>query len=563
MTGRVLIRLTAVLAIAPALSAQSFDTTVGSSEMYGSSGLYTEYHRGDAYGWAGIGYSNGFQYGSFYSTPIAGFGAGAKAPRLGIGDQSLPAFLDVDEYDSHRFTVRGASFVRKSNASLLEVFGGALTEDTIQPYLHFAATSGTSLSNTPLGAVTYWRKVSPAIQLHSLNLFTDKVTTIQSVGWKPSKEWQFAGAGGLGLGAPYLSAVSEYNRKLLDLRASYTLADHNFHREEGPYSSNENLGLNARADVTPGENFKFGVAHEHQLTYMPEQLIPGQPAQPAATFISTFDSAHLFAALRGFRVSASASTGKEDNATGMTTTELLTVSRRMTFRWTTFGSVISMKTPLGDDRAYIDINEFKMSPRLALRQNYTWMTGQNSFSLGGEWKSNLLSFSIDQETYVSPLAAAIGKSGMFQAWTFSIRLRTPHGTAANMDTFVDPMGNLQWGGYLDGLRYDAVGPSAQSGPSFSRYVVDGTVVDQDGRGVWGIALSIGGETVISDDNGTFFLHVKSAKPVPLTVVPDSSLQFVRWTVASAPATVSGWLEGGSSADPVRVVVRLGASATRR
>jgi hypothetical protein len=290
------------------------------------------------------------------------------------------------------------------------------------------------------------------------------------------------------------------------------------------------------------------------LTYMSEPITAGQSSPTQPTIISTFESANAVAAFKGLRMNASVGTGKADSATGNTTTELLTVSRRLMSRWTTFGSWVDMWMPGSTSTAYININEIRVNPRLAVRQNYTRMNGQNTFSFGGEWRSNLLSFSIDQQTYISPLAASVGGKSMFQAWTFSIRLRGPRGTNANVDTFVDPSGRMQWGGYLSGLHYDAVAPAHNTSPAISRYVVHGSVVDEADKGVWGIAITIGGETVISDENGEFFLHVKSARPLPLRVDESSSLQSRKWQLDTAPDSVRGSLEDAQY-DPVRVVVR--------
>lgn len=145
---------------------------------------------------------------------------------------------------------------------------------------------------------------------------------------------------------------------------------------------------------------------------------------------------------------------------------------------------------------------------------------------------------------------------MFQAWTFNIRLRGPRGTNANVDTFVDPTGRMQWGGYLSGLHYDAVAPVKNNEPSFSKYLVHGSVVDEAGKGIWGIALTIGGETVISDENGEFFLHVKNSKPLLLRVDTNLSLQTRRWQLETAPETARGSLENTQD-DPVRIVIRTG------
>ena len=49
--------------------------------------------------------------------------------------------------------------------------------------------------------------------------------------------------------------------------------------------------------------------------------------------------------------------------------------------------------------------------------------------------------------------------------------------------------------------------------------------------------------------------MKSSKPLPLLVLPGSSLQTSRWSLVSAPATVRG-LEDDKSVDRVQVVVQM-------
>ncbi len=535
MKSRILIWL-GIAGMSLGLRAQSFDATAGGSQMYGSSGLVTEYHWGDAYGWTGIGYLNGFQYGAFSSVPLKRLIPGARG-RLEMGDQPLSGNLETDEFPSHGFTARGVSLTEGSKSGRLQLFGGDLSEETLQPYLHFANTSSDYFSQTAAEAVIYRQKFSKALEMRSLNLYDGKVTSIQSLGWKPTTGWFVAGAGGVGSGAGYLSGVAQYGRPWMKIRTSYTKAGRDFHRQEGPFSSNETLGLNAHGHISLTDALTIGAAHERMLSYTPLAIGEGGTGSPF--IVSTFDSAHVVANLAGIRVSASVSEGEAEGSKGKTTTELITAARRMTRRWRAFGSAIQMRMPGNTDRTYIGINEFRVSPRLALRQNYTWMDGQSTISAGGEWRSNLLSFSVDEQTYISPLAASIGQPGMFQAWTFSVRLRTPHGTTANVDSFIDPTGKMEWGGYLSGLRYDAVTPYRSTGPSFPKYVVHGVVLDQSGKGVWGIALLIGKDVVISDQSGGFFLHVKSSRRLPLVIDKESSLRPGRWEVESAPAAVQG------------------------
>jgi hypothetical protein len=169
-----------------------------------------------------------------------------------------------------------------------------------------------------------------------------------------------------------------------------------------------------------------------------------------------------------------------------------------------------------------------------------------------------LSLSVDNQIYTSQAAAQFGQKSIFQAWTFSLRFRTPHGTQTHLETTVDPFGKVQWGGYLSGMRYHGIGDASDPGSNavtFSKYVIKGSVVDEDGKGVWGIAVSIGGNTVISGSDGGFFLHVKNSKPQPLSVLPESSLLTSHWSLTSAPPAAQGFLEGKSGA-PVRVVVQM-------
>jgi hypothetical protein len=118
----------------------------------------------------------------------------------------------------------------------------------------------------------------------------------------------------------------------------------------------------------------------------------------------------------------------------------------------------------------------------------------------------------------------------------------------NGSTFVDATGKMMWGGYLSGLRYERIGSSstAEESSSFAKCVIYGKVVNEEGKGVWGVAVQVGSEMVYSDSNGEFFMHVRNSQPLSLTVVPASSMQTSWWKLHNAPAMVHGVLEGDST-----------------
>jgi hypothetical protein len=110
------------------------------------------------------------------------------------------------------------------------------------------------------------------------------------------------------------------------------------------------------------------------------------------------------------------------------------------------------------------------------------------------------------------------------------------------------------------MRYRGIASDpGNSDMTFSKYVIKGKVVDENGNGVWGIALSVGSDTVMSGADGSFFIHVKNTKPVRFAVAANASLQNMRWSIASAPASAYGVPEDAPT--DIRVVVQM-ASALR-
>ena len=551
MSRKTVIRLLPWI-LSAALQAQTtVNTTVGGSQLYDVYGVKSGFKWGQVAGWAGLGYNGGLSEGGYLQLPVR------KTVHVGLGDQALSSFLDTDEYDNHIFYLRGASFDQglvdpdterstgKSDSNRVQVFSGWLSRDFEYPFLHVSSTDdGSLMKQTAITGLIAQSKLGDSVQVHSVALWDGKFTSIGSIGWTPSKRWKFAGAGGAGSGAPYLAGRGEFHVPTIDIGTSYTIAGNSFHRQEQSNYSAEPLGWNARFAWAPGRPIKLVLDREHERTYL--------NSLPAVT--STVASASLFATVKGFQFNPSISTVSTSSFDGRTLTDMFSAQRQILHRWRSFGAYIHMDSPSFKYQTYVATNEFRVNSRLAIRQNFNRINGSNSFTGGMTWMSNLLSFSLDNQLYVSPLAASFGGKSVFQSWTFSIRLRTPHGTSTNLNTFVNPQGRVEWGGYLAGLRYSAVGGSSNATPTFSKFVIHGKVVDESGKGVWGIAVQVGAEMVYSDTQGEFFLHVKSSRPLPFAVAADASLLSSWWKLQSAPPFAQGRPEG-SSGDPLLVVVQ--------
>jgi hypothetical protein len=537
--------------VLPLCQGQSIDTTVGGSQALGAAGVQIGYQHNGSYGWTGIGYESGFRFGAYLNEPLRMLtmaDTNHDKYRLGIGDQFLNASLTVDEYSFHVFTARGVSLLRHTNKSDLQVFSGTFTQEEAEPYLRNVYQLGSSLMGAIIGQV----HVSKNLDLRSLNIVGNGLTSIQSLSWSPSF-WRFSTAAGVGANHGYFSNAAEYHKHELDLRASYTLANRAFHRQDGYNYDIEPLGFNAKVEVPIGRQSTAYYNHMHELTIVPKNVNPTQTSSTGTT-----DSAEFTTSFWDTRAAFAFDQSSAESYAGNNYTGVASLSRRMLPRWTASLSFVYNTSLLQQMKAYQSTNELRVSNHLAVTQHFDRFSGKNSSTFGGRWSSNMVSLSVDNQIYTSQVAAQFGQKSIFQAWTISLRFRTPHGTTTHMDTTVDPFGKMQWGGYLSGLRYHAIGSTGTDigyHVNFSKYVIQGKVVNERGDGVWGIAINIGGDTVISDMDGGFFTHVKNGKQLPFAVAADLSPQTSRWSLVSAPATAQGFPDG-KPGNQVRVVVQM-------
>jgi hypothetical protein len=519
-------------------------------------GIQSNYHDQSRYGWTGFGFQDGFRFGSYLNVPINTFSVTTVQPyryddkyRLGIGDQDLDSSLTVDEY-GHTFSARGVSLLYHAKSSDIQAFIGIFSQDEAQSYLHAVQQFDMSVAGALIGQF----HISKKLDLRSLNIAGNGLTSIQSLGWSPMKSWHLSTAVGVGSNHPYFANETDYQSDHLRLRASYTVASHSFHRQDGYNFDIEPLGFNTKVEVPVGLNTKFQFNHMHTLMVVPAYLYTRNSS------IGTEDEADFTTSFLGFRAGAVASVNSSDSYAGKEYTGVASLYRHILPRWDSSVAYVRNASSLQNGEAYQSRNEFRVSNHLAVSQNFNRLNGVDNNTFGGQWSSNRLSFTIDNQIYTSQTAAQFGQKSIFQAWTFSLRFRTPHGTMSHLETTVDPFGKVQWGGYLSGMRYRGIASDpGYSETTLSRYVIKGKVVDEDGNGVWGIAISVGSDTVISGSDGNFFIHVKNTKPVRFAVAANASLQSMRWSLASAPVSAKGAPEDAPT--DIRVVVEM-ASALR-
>jgi hypothetical protein len=72
---------------------------------------------------------------------------------------------------------------------------------------------------------------------------------------------------------------------------------------------------------------------------------------------------------------------------------------------------------------------------------------------------------------------------------------------------------------------------------FAKYVIRGRVIEENGRPVAGAVVRIGGELVLSDGEGSFFVRTKKATPCPVLVATGEFLGPGYFELLSAPSSV--------------------------
>jgi hypothetical protein len=196
-----------------------------------------------------------------------------------------------------------------------------------------------------------------------------------------------------------------------------------------------------------------------------------------------------------------------------------------------------------------------ISPRFSLTQLVTHSGGQTSTSFGGTFLSNWVTVGAEYQTLFFPFAAP-GQPQFRQVMNVNLHFQFSHGVQLNLATDVSPTGSVRYNAYGTSFAYRQMssqfGGAAPSGAFFSN-VVRGIVQNPEGEPVAGAAIKIGSEIAISNSDGLFFVRLKSASELPLSVVLDEFTAPGAYAIVSTPDHVRPAHE--AAAQSYKVVVR--------
>jgi hypothetical protein len=483
-------------------------------------------------GWIGAGYAGDIRLAGFLKT-----GWGRDSVRLGFDAYALALPTDLWAGSPYLVT-QGAAWQRILPRARLLAFGGVAGVGVSAPFVN------ASQSEKPIGALRVETTLSPTVTAQTLVVAARRQSLLQSVAWKwPGAYGNAALTAGAGSNRPFAAFVWRLDNDVVDVSAGYTLVDLGFRRADAPLPTaselrRENLLVTLRpfrqTQLTLGRR-NFFVAND-----------------TTATVRYTLNQASFGAAVAGWRVHG----GMFDSRSGL-------------------GHVVSTFSGLGRDlgsRAAADFQVTESRPTggevsrmltlglredvrydLSLSQYLTYTGGSVSGSFGGTLRRGFTNIALSYQTLYVPTRRP---DPFVRALTLELRLQLGN-YSTSLSTTVDPTGNVSYN--ASGGTYLYVGQPALGlgGQPFviriQRYIIRGIVVDEIGSPIEGAAIELGGQTLLTNSRGEFFVRLDQRKWQELRVLFDQFLAAGQFEPGDVPEAIQPGDE--DSALPVRIVLR--------
>ena len=418
----------------PPLAGQVFELQAGSSSLFRAHGGSLAVHGASYNGRVGLGFDGverELRLGLSLETPSRGL-------TWRLGDQFVPFILPTDLFNrSYQFPARGVGAAKETERSRLFVFGGATSTGFHTPFFQAAE------AQTTTALLFYERQLGARLRLFSHNIVAQRRTSIQGLRWTPHQPLELALAGGLGSDEPFAAGSVELNAPRLELDASYGSARRAFRRlpAEGP-SIAETDRENLRIRVKPHGSLSLTLSRHHYVS--PTDTGP-RPAR------STVNGASIWLRLAGFHMNGSLHAS--ESRFGRSRAHSVGVSRALFGRIQTgvsyFQTVPSSGTVI---RTTVARFHETLSRRLSLTQLLTRSNGQTAVNWGGALTLSRLTVGVDYQTIFLPLAPA-GQSQFRQVVVVNVGMPLPRNVRLNAMTNVDPLGSLQYTGYVNAFAY--------------------------------------------------------------------------------------------------------------
>ena len=504
-----------------AASAQRiFQAEGGASTIAGGYGSRVQFWTPEGTGWIGLGYDRGWR--------VSGQLRRRLLPRLTrdsivLGADYVGLGNPTDLFGSapYLFT-QGVSWQRTSARTRATLFAG--TSGTGVGSMFFSA----SRSERPLGHLDLVHSPTPALRLESRIVAARRQTMTQSVEWHPRyASWAAALSGGVGANRPFGESSWRYDSERLQLRAAYAWHADGFQRADAPLPltlehERENLLVIAR----PVKWLQLTGGRQHFRN----------PADTMGGGLVTVHQASSQAQFSGWRLGAGAFHSEAFDRSNLSSFALL--GRDLGWRVSSTLMLLRSQTPglRATQSAQLSLRE-AISPTFTLSQVVSQNGRSTTAAFGGSVQRGFSSLTVDYQTLYLPLR---DPSPFVRTLLVGVRLQLGK-FATQVSTTIDPFGQVNYTASTGTYFYQGIDLNAGMRPvaiKFERYAVRGVVRDEAGEPIEGAALEIGGNLVITNSRGQFFLRTNQARPLPLDVAFDDFTAIGDFELIAAPSLVT-------------------------
>ncbi len=462
-----------------------------------------------------------------------------------VGDNPIPVNLPTDVFDNvHYFMARGAGVSTTKMGWHMLAFAGATAEGLSTPFFPAAK------ADAGAGLIYLDRSLTEKLHFYSVNIVSQKQTSIQGVDWKLRDWMTFAAAAGLGSNQPYAGASLTINRNRLWASMGYVYEGDRFRRVtvQSPINSEVDRG-NVLVVANPFRGLQVTVGHQQLL----------QPQQNAdLPFVrASVNQLQVSGGVAGFQLGTGLfqSRQKQESNFG----QILWASRKVS-SWLETGAQYYRNAPNTSNASSTVSATFReiLSPRLSILEVVNH-SRQTTVGFGGSFQSNLISIDVDYSTVYLPF----GNAQFKQALGFTVRFHPFGNVTLNAQSYVTSDGQMKYS--VSGSTYIYRGLPLMRNPDpvaqhLDKYIVRGRVVDEEGKPVEGAAIRIDKNVLFSNSSGEFFLRTKRAGSYRLEVDIAEFVNPAPFEIVSAPAEVHSARE--ENATVISVVLKFKGTASR-
>jgi hypothetical protein len=527
-----------LLAIRRGVSAQTVvEVQGGGSTLNQGYGATANFWRSGVDGWIGLGYLNGFRAGAFLRKSLG-------HDTLGVGNNALIMRLPTDVFTpGFNLLVQGVSFGGGNDRWSYMAFGGASSDGLSAPT--FQATS----IQQPLGAFFAQRRVAPTVRLTATTLFSQRQTILPGVQWQPLPDLTTAFVAGIGSGRPYAASSILLRQGPLGVKASYGWNPRRFRR--APVATPNQTEVE-RENITItydlGPYFSVGLGRQNYVQDSADSKLPVR---------ATGNTAFAGGVWANTRLTAGIYDSRSEGISNLSS--YMAVGRELT-RWLDAELFVLQSRPEG--RAVTTtplVNlRWRLTSRLGLTQQISWRDKRPTILFGANLMTPIGDFAADYQIVhqpfqpFNPFRSALNLTARLQLGKYS----------TNVGTYVQPDGSVDYSAsgrtFLYMGSFGGMQPQ-QLGGRMARYVVRGTVMDENGNPVEGAAIEIGADVVFSNSAGQFFHRLGRPGRSTVKVLTAEFLLPGQWEVVSAPAEAVAGSETGRG---IEIIFRHPAAVTQ-